>query len=66
MHFRYFVLSPLRKGCGPLLTINQIPFSKECVVSGLVKIGPVFLEILTFRQCFWLLSPLEKERGLFI
>ena len=33
MHFCYFVISPLRKGLGPLIEQNCITFTQECFVS---------------------------------
>ena len=44
MFFAIFLLSPLRKGCGPLFEQTWIPITQGCFVLSLDKIGPVVLE----------------------
>ena len=59
--FRYFVIISQWKGAGPLhLEQTWIPYTQGCIVSSMVKIGPVVLEKKSFeiRQCIF--SILEK------
>ena len=68
MYFRYLLLSPLRKGCGPSFDLIWIPFTQGCFLPSLVEIDPVVLEkkILKVCQCIFaisLLTPLGKGRG---
>ena len=44
MWFSYFAIISPGKMCGPSYEQNWIPFTKECFVPSLVKIGPVVLE----------------------
>ena len=41
--FRYFLLSPHGKGCGPSFEQTWIPFTQGCFVPSLAEIGPAVL-----------------------
>ena len=61
-------LSPLWEGRGPSFEQTKIPFTQECLVPSLVKVGPMVLEkhiFKSFQRVFTIsqLSPLWERRG---
>ena len=44
LSFRYFLVSPLGKGCVPSIEYAWIPLTQECFTPSFVEIGPVVLE----------------------
>ena len=55
-HYLHF-----QKSNGPPVAKNRVSFIQGCSVPSLVEIGPMILERIIFKFCFFVIIPLEKS-----